>query len=225
MKKLITIVILAFWASSVFATGPSFVNSRIKPISINDKGEILCITLFTKNEMGAHRGMPVEYGLCVLKDKQIDYYKVYQLKDEDISKDYEFYWKQYYKWDKTFERAGIKVATNWFSDEFKSKYSFTENNVSQYKKNQTTTVKRLIKDKNIDVKTSFQLALQGEKGYFTDEEMEYEIRVVYDFGNILILNNMRRDETEIGVQFNYYNWLFEEVGFEDYNIDGVLFLD
>lgn len=226
MKKLFIISSLIFFSLSVLATGPSHVFSRIRPISINDKGEVLCITEFTKNEMGAHRGMPVEYGLCVLKDKQIDYYRVYQLKDEDTYDDRDFYWPQRHRWIKTFERAGIKVATNWFTDDFKSKYSFTENNIKPYKKNIKTTVKKLVESRNIDIKASFQLALKDEKAYFKEEDMNNEIEILYDFGNVLILKNKRRDETEIGVGFNYYNWLFDgEVGFEDYDIDGILFLD
>lgn len=68
--KQIFLSILLF-INIALATGPSSVQSIIIPIAINEQGDVLCKSKFTKNAMGAHDFMPIQYGLFLVKDKKI----------------------------------------------------------------------------------------------------------------------------------------------------------
>ena len=65
-KALLLIPLLFVFSPELLATGPSYIKAGIKPISINDKGEVLCRTRFLKNPSGGHYVLDIEYGLCVL---------------------------------------------------------------------------------------------------------------------------------------------------------------
>ena len=70
-KQILLFILITTYFTAIYATGPSYIESEIRPISVNEKGEVLCRTRFVKNPTGAQTLMDVEYGLCVLTKNRI----------------------------------------------------------------------------------------------------------------------------------------------------------
>lgn len=83
MKKYILILFIAIITTNLtFATGPSYIDSIINPIAINDNGDVLCRTLYVENQMGGYGYMDQYYGLCILTKDSIIEYPVFNLDRE-----------------------------------------------------------------------------------------------------------------------------------------------
>jgi len=212
---------------TVFATGPSHINSEIKPISINEKGEILCRTRFSKNEIGAHKAMKITYGyLVITKDSIIQY--VTQEIEPDGFADYETFLKITVYWDSIFNGCYDKDHLSEIGHRIKNQYHFDLCNISKYKIDKVLLKAEFENNKQIDLSNTNQLAINGAKS--TDYFNNKNIHIMYDFGNVLILKNMNNEyeKTQIGADFDYFNpWTdvngdIENVGFEISEISGIL---
>lgn len=208
MKKILfflAFITLLSFESIGYITGPSTIESTIKPISINKKGEILCKTRFTKNEMGAYSPMKIEYGLCILsKDTIIEFKtKTIEPSPEDS------YYEQTKYWDEVFKsetnRKQLDEITKCI---LKNEYDFSEINIDSFKINKIMSISDFEKTKKISLKNNKQKGLHNacSKEYFSDKK----IHLLYDFGDILIFeNNNDIDnnglELELGADFDYHN--------------------
>lgn len=65
MKKLL--LALSLVSSLAYATGPSVVDARIQPLSINDQGELLYKYLIVENPTGGYAPHPMVSGLGIFK--------------------------------------------------------------------------------------------------------------------------------------------------------------
>lgn len=210
-------------------TGPSFIESEIYPISMNKKGDILCKTRFTKNGTGARRGMPVQYGFCVITNKEILQFDDKRLEPDEIGE--EFYFQQLEHWDSVFY---TKVTENQLasivSNTLKGKFSFTSCNTEVFKTDQRMPITAFEKDKGISLNQQPQKGLYGALS--TEYLEEDSVHIAYDFGKVLLLNNVEDIDSEyIGARFDYYNpWITEEgeevnIGFETREVTGVLIIE
>jgi hypothetical protein len=217
---------MVLWGT-VSATGPSYIDSEIKPISINENGEILCRTRFSKNEMGAQRAMKITYGyLVITKDSIIQY--ITQEIEPDGFPDYETFSKFTDYWDSIFNSCYDKDHLSEIGHRIKNQYHFDLCNISKYKIDKVQSMSDFESKKQIDLRYTNQLALNGAKStnYFDNKD----IHIMYDFGNIVIMNNIKNEyeETQIGADFDYFNpWTndngdIENIGFEITRISGIL---
>ncbi len=233
MKRRFSISLLfalfAFLPLSVFATGPSYVHSEMNPVSINDKGEILCRTRFVKNDTGGHYYQRTEYGLCVITNGKIIEYRTKTLDPEmigdksngKISEDEYIRLTEHWDW---IYKIGLDFSN--LSGQQKricEEYGFKENNTEKFKVDKKIRLADFEKEKNINLKKDKQLALKGAKSATYESQ---QIRILYDFGNILILNNTYREDpnSDTGANFSYISPLFGGIEYEYYQITGILFL-
>jgi len=72
-----------------------------------------------------------------------------------------------------------------------------------------------------------QKALYGAEGVCSENRF---IRILYDFGNIVVINNRDADGCEgeefiTGARFNYPNlWGFDDIGYDCQTVTGVFFI-
>jgi len=229
IKKYSLLIITLFTLHSVvFATGPSWIESKIRPISINENGEILCRTRFSKNEMGAQKAMKVVYGYCVITADTIIQFKTQEIEPDGypvqnlntFNQTIEF-------WDSIFYSPFNIDNLSEIEYRIKNHYNFNSSNISSYKVDRISKIKEIEDDKNITLETNPQKALNG--AISTDYYKGKTIHILYDFGNILILRNeSTMEDAEIGAAFNYYNpWIDENgneqnIGYDISFINGVL---
>jgi len=231
MKRLLfTNLLFLLFTLSAFATGPSYVHSEMNPVSINDKGEILCRTRFLKNDTGGHWYQRIEYGLCVVSNGKIIEYRTKTLdpgmlgdkSDGKIAEDEYIKLTEHWNW---IYKIGLDF--NNLSGQQKricEEYGFKENNTEKFKVDKKIKLADLEKEKNIDLKKNKQLALKGAGSVSYHSR---RVHILYDFGDILILNNTYSEDpkTDIGASFSYVNPLFGGIEYEYFQITGALFLN
>ena len=212
---------------AVSATGPSYINSEIKPISINENGEILCRTRFSKNEMGAQRAMKITYGYLVITKDSIIQFSTQEIEPDGFP-DYKTFSKLVRYWDSIFNSCYDNDKLSEIAHGIKNQYQFDLCNVSKYKINKVQKIFDFESKKQIDLTYTNQLALNGAKS--TDYFDNKNLHIMYDFGNVVIMNNINNEyeETQIGADFDYFNpWTndngdVENIGFEITRISGIL---
>ncbi|WP_271766034.1 hypothetical protein [Aquimarina algiphila] len=230
MRKFIEINILLIMTVFLFSsmmnlTGPSSIASEINPISINENGEILCKTRFTKNQMGGYSPMRVEYGFCILSKDTIIQFRGKVLEDNEA------YYEQLKYWDDIFKSEINEEQLNELNKEvLKNEYNFSSCNANSFKVDKTMPISEFETNKKINLKDSRQKALHGASS--TSYYDEKKVHLLYDFGHILLLNNINDDNDEeelsLGSDFDYYNpWVNEEgkevnIGFDISLVTGVL---
>ncbi|NMH87356.1 hypothetical protein [Flavivirga algicola] len=227
------LITLVSFSSIKYTTGPSIIESIIQPISINEKGEILCKTRFTKNEMGAYSEMKIEYGFCIISNGTIIEFKT---KVIEATPDPSYYEQKNY-WDEVFKsKTNQKQLNEIKKDILKNEYDFHLINVAPFKIDKILSILNFEKTKKISLKNIKQKGLHNalSKKYFNDKK----VRLLYDFGNILIFDNTNDIdnnalELEIGADFDYYNSYNTMVndkgdkislGFDISKVTGVIFL-
>lgn len=227
--KVIILFLLSLIPVLTHATTFSYLNSDITPISINQKGEVLCKTEFSANLSGGGYAYDfVKYGFCVLSQDSIHYFKGVTLIDVD---DYED--KQYPFWDAIYNKATSEdQLKSIVSEVLKNSFIFSELNAEKFKVD-TIMDKDVFQKKNgIDVNKTRQKALFG--GLANKYSCSSKIHVTHDFGKIILLDNYSHWEDnielgeiyyEIGCDISYYfKHGYSDGGYYDlYHITGVLF--
>lgn len=231
MYRLFTLITLFFFLSfgCLKATGPSYIQVQIKPISINAKKEILCRTRYLQNPMGAHDWMPVEYGVCILANDTILEFKTFDLKHCDEYPDIDTCLANQKEWDERFDSPFDMANLSLLEKRVAEQYAFSESNVEKYYKNDTLSLVQLQELTGLDAGIVFQKSLHGAKGYYdtidTDRNQPL-VNVLYDFGNIIIIENTDDADEDINQSacFDYINPILPEVGYDISSITGVVFL-
>lgn len=222
-RYILTIFLLGF-VNLVSATGPSYIHSEIRPISINNKGEVLCRTRFLQNPMGAHTYMPVTYGLCVLSKNRIVSLATYDYNPADYEYDDELCVEKQNYLDSIFYNNSIELAD--FTEAIRNQtkeQAFISCNVDTYKVDKDYTLSDFKKWKKIDLANRPQKALNGAVS-INDLDEEPIVYVLYDFGNIVLIKNVCDDDGSIGIRFNYQNMFGgNDIGFDISDITGVVF--
>lgn len=225
-KIIVGVLLLLVLSVELNATGPSYIKAQMHPISINDKGEILCRTRFFDNPSGGHYMPNVHYGLSVVSLDTITYQETYVLQ-YDVYPDYESYSEHRSFWDGVYEsefnlsRVG---DIEWF---FIRKKEFKEMDMKPFERNDTISVDLFKKERGVDLKQTVQNALLDAKGTL-DEDCE-KVIILYDFGFILFTSNIvdSRELSEcMEARFDYPNyWGGANIGYDYFDVTGVLFLD
>ena len=211
----------------LLATGPSYIKAEINPISINQKGDILCKTRFESNWMGSHYYMDVNYGLCVLSNDSILEYPIFKLnmpKTEDEETNYielNNYWNNWFENDSS---NSYNITEKEIS--LIQKYAFNNSNLEQYKRTDTLSIKEFEHRYNIDLNNRNFKALGKAYSlpFITEPENSENIIVTFDFGNIVMTQSDGFDESKVGLDFSYsFPYGENEISFDIQNVSGVLF--
>lgn len=218
----------------VEATGPSFIQSNMRPVSINGKGDILCRSRYTHNDMGSHRFMKISYGYCVISKGSLYEFQTHEF-DPDIPvyDDVDVAVAEIERLDSIYNSTFDTKRGDNVIKSFNDKYNFTTPNVDKYKVDRMYTLPEFNALKKLKDLTEFtQKGLRGARSttYLN------RIYIEYDFGDIVILRNkvsyecVEYDHEDItdncfGSNFDYsYPFLGEDMEYEWSDITGVLFL-
>lgn len=229
-SKTSVLLLLLFVSTAIYATGPSYVRSWIRPVSVNKKGDILCRTRYEENTMGGHWYMSSEYGLCVITKGRIIEYRTKYLDnsiigesdnatDKKISEEeyikLQNHWDWVYKIDLDFDNLSKQ------QQQICEKYGFKENNAKNYKVDKRMTLSEFNKEFGVDLSSKKQHALKGATSLGINNP---EIHLLYRFEKVFIFNNYYADypEKDTGDTFNYVNP--SEGIFENFDITSILFL-
>ena len=226
-KKYFLVLLLSMlFYGYVSVTGPSHITSEISPISINEKGDILCRTRFSKNEMGAHAPMKITYGYCVITADSISQYTTQEV-DPNGFPDYETFTKTTSYWDAVFKSSFNTDNLSVIGRKLKKLHLFESSNVSSYKTDKVLPIAEFETNKHIYLNHSPQWALNGAKS--TTYNGDKTIHVLYDFGHIVILeNDININSKSTGADFDYFNpWTnakgeIVNIGFDLSKVTGVL---
>lgn len=242
MQRLLLLLIGLLSIGSMQATGPSWVTSQLCPVSINSQGDILCKMRLQKNDTGGYYYTPIQYGLCVLSKGQlleyptdsidpsiIDTYNK-DLSDEIITDD--LYMQIEHRMDSLFNTPLDFNNLGEIEKQVCEQYGFEANNVDKYKTNKKWDIVSLAKDKKVNIDMLSQKAIGGATENKSIERNNKFLCVEYDFGDVLIINNVSALEDEdisCGPEFNYttfytINDRTELIGYDMSRITGVLFL-
>lgn len=228
MRYITIFLILLF--NLIFATGPSNLHSEIVPISIDTAGSILCKYRFTKNESGGHRCMPIDYGYCIIQNDSIILYPTLTIntndpkdaEEENQQYDIQNHWDSLFYYDTIINFDSLQQAFGYLK-------GFNKFNVSSFKKDTTILLPDFKKQYHIDPLKHPQKTLHNKQSANYSQEMT--IKILYDFGEILLIENISHyDEKNTGVYFDYsWPWInnygkIENLDFEMSWITGVLFL-
>lgn len=233
-KVLLLIPLLVVFSFELSATGPSYIRAEIRPVSVNDKGDILCRTRYVANPSGGHYELPYEYGLCVLTRDTILQFSIYTVSFEitannnDWEQNYKVYEKKLILWDSVYHSKSVPLQMS-DADHHPiiKQYGFEEANISHYKRNGAISVREFAKTRKIDLQQTPQKALYGGEGVFKEEDAW--VYILHDFGNIMIIDN-KDDEgcaggINVGTRFNHPNmWGSEDIGYDCQTVTGVLFV-
>lgn len=223
---ILNFVILIFTSANLF-TGPSHIESEIRPISINEKGDILCRTRFTKNENGAYRRMPIKYGYCVITKDSMIYYQTQELVGDGFA-NYDTLNRFQAYWDSVFKRCYTPERMSEIGHRITDKFDFKTCNVEKYKVDEKMSVEAFEKSRKVD------LSKVRQEGLFNGKSARYfegdKVHVLYDFGEIVILSNESGEHENgngVGAMFDYYcpGYYAGEIvniGFEISTVTGVL---
>lgn len=233
MKKFLVFSLFILLATaSLQATGPSYIHAEIRPISINEKGEILCRTRFEKNPMGAHYPMDIEYGICVITQDTIMQYVTHVLQYSGYPEYADYNHHRNY-WNDIFESPFNKNRLSDVEYQAVSDYGFKESNVAVYLVNDTLSIAELAQERDIDLTKNSQKALYGAQGSYDTEDISKKIILLYDFGHLLIIQNSNHlnGEEDWSVIFNYPSGMYginergekEDVGYDYGRITGIVF--
>lgn len=197
MKK--SLVLASLLSSFALATGPSMVDARIQPLSINDQGELLYKYILTENPTGAHTAHPLISGLGVFKAGQ--YIALTQdILDLTTVNSEEAYWAKRQLQDQWFAKA---CETDDLAE------GFTACNVDANRKDQWLTLaeykeqygKDLLKVPHITLHPSDIYASSQDKVYVDYEfepfvVLQFQPKSCFDdgFASLVIANTIMNDQ-------------------------------
>jgi hypothetical protein len=207
---------------SSHATGPSYIESEMRPVAINKRGDVLCYTRYTKNEMGAGHPMPIVYGYCVLTQDTIIHYTMKILWWDEDKTGIETYFAEYDLWESIYKG---KFKEKYLINSVREQYAFTDAGVESHRIDKIMPVPEFNEKKGIDLRKVRQKALFGAVSKNNYSQQGDKVRVLYDFGNVLVLqNNIVEDKNEYGSVFNYINHLYKDLGYDYNTVTGVVFV-
>ncbi|WP_077928308.1 hypothetical protein [Wohlfahrtiimonas populi] len=172
MKK--SLALASLLSSFAFATGPSMVDARIQPLSINDQSELLYKYILTENPTGAHTAHPLISGLGVFKDGK--YIALTQdILDLTTANSEEAYWAKRQIQDKWFAQA---CETDDLTE------GFTACNVKANRKDQWLTLAEYKEQYGTDLLKVPHMTLHPSDIYASSQDKVY---VDYEFKPFVVL--------------------------------------
>lgn len=209
-------------------TGPSYMSSKIIPVSINDKGEILCKTSFYQNASGAHRFMTATYGACVIANGKLIEHKGRILDPDVVGVESEAY-ELMNHYDSIFEMKTTPEQLIQLTKLIDKQYKFTTCNAELFKINRAEiSIRGFEKKEGVVLSENPQKALRGKKSIAYHSNRK--VKELYNFGSIIFLENLQGDGEMMGAEFDYYSYEWEadgagpagHYGYDLYEVIGVL---
>lgn len=207
-RKIYLPIFLFFYSAlSIFATGSSTLYSDIRPISINDRAEVLCRTRFTKNPSGRSFVLDVEYGYCILANDTILQFMTKVVSIDNLIEDSQLNDKAYQKFEQ--ER---KIMDSIYETDFiyKGDTLFVNDYLKQFGNKKTFIQK-------------------SSNNGVADEIVSAKIIRTYDFGDIIIFYNQEvggcdGSEYDIGAYLKNENKISDyDVGYDCQHVNDVYF--
>lgn len=175
MKNLCLLGALLF-SPITFATGLSMLEAQLTPLALTHEGALLYKFKRSENSLGAHRLMPVSYGLGVFNDGQfIELEQTLLTADETFDKNAAFY------------LARDQQLNHWFEKECTSHdlfEQFTQCNLAAYKVDKWLNPSQVQQQYGVDLYKATHYALI--KGEFTADQ-DSQIFVQYNLPNYLVV--------------------------------------
>jgi len=225
-KTIIALTVFCIISVATYATGPSDMESIIKPISINANGVILCKTKFQQNSMGARRLMPVHYGWALIfSDGKMKEYP-FHFFDSDSYSDTDLVFKHYNYLEKLFNQE-----IDWNNPPASllpliDKYKFSSDNVKKYLINKQMGRESFFKTYNLNVKDAAQLTL----GNHHSTKFGDTVHILFVINNVIFLkNHMDIENCEkipynpVGARFDFYiKYQNELIDYDVFDITGII---
>jgi len=226
LKSLLIILAGLLWGGYARATGPSYIYSEMRPVAINDSGDVLCYTRFEDNEMGMSWPVPVTYGYRILSHGGgMTDYTIHELLWSDMDADWDDEYMDNYqeerdRWQSIFEG---EFNEKYLLPSDREKYGFSSEGIEAYRVDCVMPLSEF----RFDLFAVTQSAVGG--GFSTNDYSKHgdKIHVLYDFGHIVILQNVvHYDPVEmesVGSSFDYVNSLFPGSDYDVSIVTGVVF--
>lgn len=205
-------------------TGPSYISVDIRAIGINDAGEVLCKTRFSKNPWGAYRQMDVFYGYCIVTNNSIIEFKNDSVM-VDIDEDWEVVAQEISKLDSTYGLALNLENTNDLETKLVSSYFFKPISLNTYK-NSIVELHQIESQLN----SNTQRSIRNAKSI---NYVNHVINVSYETDKFIFVENridLHNDSDKIfGAEFDFPNYIqtinsdLQNVGFDIQEVTGILF--
>jgi len=172
--------------------------------------------------MGAHDYIDVEYGMCVLTKDSIIPLSSHVLSYYGDSLDGETYMNLRQLNDSIFSTVcfNADVVKELKRLSVQKKYDFSECNVSPFNKDLVIPLSVFEESKQVDMQKTPLFALDETKGYYKDNK---EVHILYDFGNVILTQNIREEEESLGATFDYIIPMYGGIEYDYWTITGVLF--
>ena len=174
MRK--SLIFVSLLSSFAFATGPSMVDARIQPLSINDHGALLYKYITTENPTGAHSGHPMIVGIGIFNNGEYTALTQEILEiDPTIDSSEAAYWA----------KRGQKEA--WFNQACELEDltdGFTACNTQTHHKDQWFTLTEFTDNYGIDLLKSPVITLHPSDLYASNQDRVY---VEYEFAPFVLL--------------------------------------
>lgn len=172
MKK--SLVLVSLLSSFAFATGPSMVDARIQPLSINENGDLLYKYILIENPTGAHSALPMISGLGIFKAGH--YAALTQdILDTTTVTSEEAYW------------AKRQIQEKWFAQTCEPDdlaEGFNECNAEDHRKNQWLTLAEYQAHYDVDLLKVPHITLHPSDIYASNQDKVY---VEYEFEPFVVL--------------------------------------
>lgn len=214
-----------FFLSPAGATGPSYILSEMRPVAVNDRGDVLCHTRFEQNPTGSYTWMSVVYGYAILTPDTIRHYTLNVLDYDSYSETDDEYMVKRKKWESIFEGP---FRERYLLPEIQAEFGFTPEGLDAFRVDRTISVSEFNTLKNTDLHQLRQQALFGGLSRNNYAEYADRVHILYDFGHIVVLHNRFEESAEHdkGSTFNYtYPWGDERMDYDYSIVTGVLFID
>lgn len=190
MRTLIITTLTLLTSALCLATGPSHIYEKMRPISINHRGDVLCRTMHQYNDMGAHYPMDIEYGFAVVKADTIIRQTAFTLQYKSYpAVDYQ---KHRAYWDSIYYSPLTRPRNDAQSEielDMCNAYNFEGSNVARFLVNDTLSIDQLKTKRKIDLTRTPLVSLHGSHSMATAETKDVEVVLTYDFGNIIFFEN------------------------------------
>lgn len=176
MKK--SFILISMLCSSIaLATGPSMVDARIHPLSINDNQELLYKYIIAENSTGAHTTHPMISGVGIFKNGEYTALtqEIIEI-DPTLNNSEAAYWA----------KRGQNEA--WFNAVCESDDlidGFIECNTQKHRKGEWATLAEFMTQYNVDLLKASLKTLSPSDLYASNQDRVY---VEYDFDQYVILD-------------------------------------
>lgn len=233
---LLAIILMCSWGDNSYATGPSYADISIVPVTYNESGVILFKTRCVINLTGSHDFETTEYGWLVVSSEGIweeiphiilDPAQLRQngQSEQDILDEYHKYREEFlneFSWESPPKSVQEIVAT----------YAFQQPPLARQQDNPSSAREMLHSLFSRYPETEVYLKQKSLKELSNYISQETVFNVTFSYAGVIVLKNIDREQQRIGAPFDIYNPMdlgdrhgCQDYGVEYQEIDGIILLN